>query len=175
MSTNLTGERGSASGDCDATQEQVAIGVGYARREHLLELVDHDEHDGAVIRQDPLDASQDAAIAVAELFEQLAGRVDGDAKQRGLECLERTGARDHRGREPLRRTLHPAGAQCRNEPGAHHRRLARTRRADNGQQPVVGLGEVGEQLVGQPIAAVEVCGIGLVERAKTLVRIGART
>ena len=69
------------------------------------------------------------------------------------------------------------GPQRGQQPGPHHRRLARSRRADHGQQPTGGAGpaEPLDEAVDEALAAEEVGGVGLVEGPQALVGVARRS
>ena len=61
----------------------------------------------------------------------------------------------------------------REQPGLHDARLAAPARADHGDEPAAGpgLAETGDEPLDEPFPAVEVDGIGDVERPQSLVRV----
>ncbi len=91
-----TGDVGSSTVMASASEEVVGD-IGRRADEHLLELVDHEQHAVPVGCEAPADAPQDAALAVPQLIEQRHRRVDGDPEEGGLQRLERVVPRHHRG------------------------------------------------------------------------------
>ena len=138
--------------------------------EQFLELVE-DEHElGIVVRKDPLQRAQEAALAILELLDQTGRRLIGHSGEGRLELLERIGTREHLDDRPTLGARQRSPAQCRHEAGPHHGRLAAAARADNGEE--AGLAQPFDDALGQRLAPEEVRDVGLLECAQTLVGIG---
>ena len=140
--------------------------------EQLLELVDQQQQLRAVVRQHAAKRALQPVLA-RELLEQGGGRIDGNAEQCIFERLERMGRRGHLDREPRIRQGERAATDRREQPGLHDARLAAPARADHGDESAAGPGltETGDEPLDEPFPAVEVDGIGDVERPQPLVRV----
>ena len=137
--------------------------VGH-QRPQLLELVD-DQHQ-LLSRRDEVPGHRHQAARGAQAGRDGGLVLDGGhPAQRGLELDERVGAGHHRHHEG------PAASELGHHSGVHERALARPRRTDHRHERLVGhpLDQVGHQVV--PTA--ELAGVGLLERAETLVRVDA--
>ena len=125
-------------GDDERIKEGASGGV-VGQREQFLELVDHHQQLAAFGKHLP-QRSGETTLAVGQLVEQGGRRPGRDPQQRGLQLVERVPTGNQAGEEPVGRARNPPPPQRREQAGPNHRRLARTRRADHGDEPVLGHG-----------------------------------
>ncbi len=142
-------------------------------REDLLELIEDDQQLGVPVGQDPVDRSHEPELVAFELLHQRGRRLDGDAHQGGLDLAERLVAGHHVDHVPALRTRDRTAPQRRHQPCADDRGLARARGTHHGEEPSrrVVLREAPEQPLGHRLAAEEVGGVRLQERAEPLVGV----
>ena len=139
--------------------------------ERGVELVDDEEQLVAVVCRQALDAAGQRAGILTELLRCDSCAWSG-AKERRRELLEGLRAGNKLGDQPTLGTRTGASPQAREEPCFEQARLARAGGADDSQEaPAGGIGESFEQGFDQRLAAEEVVGVGLFERAKALVGI----
>src|SRR5436190_3871441 len=137
--------------------------------EHLLELIDDQHELRFVVDEEALDGPQQAAIVLLELLEQPRRRTVRRTQERRLELLERIRAREQLHDVPAFRARQRTLPEPRDEPGAHHRRLAAAARADDREK--TRLAETLDQMLGQGFPAEKVLGVALAEGPKSLVRV----
>ena len=119
-------------GGLEAPEEVRPDGLVLDEREHLLELVDHEDELATVGREQPQDRAVQPVLVALELLDQARRRIRRGAQQRRLQPVQRVGAREHVRDVPRlgRRRSPRAGA-----PGSARRARPRTSRSRSVRRP----------------------------------------